>query len=192
MPGMKLLPLLALLLTAPLYAGEVLNPDFVEREPAAREELGVVLPAWPAAPDLVSFDVSGVAPHFYAIDLKSISVGRDAIVRYTLYVKTRGGSLNVSYEGMRCETAQRKIYALGQADKTWERTRAPQWQDIRLRSLLSVHKALYEDILCPDGLPVRDATEVKRLLDNLRRGSGWPSVCSNRPAGWWSRWAVRW
>jgi glutamate 5-kinase len=77
-----------------------------------------------------------------------------------------GGARNVSFEGMRCATGERRLYAYRQPDGTWSRARNAQWEDIKLHSLLSYHKALYEDHFCPDGINVRDPREAVR---NLRR-----------------------
>jgi hypothetical protein len=88
------------------------------------------------------------------------------VVRYTVVIEAAGGAKNVSYEGLRCETAERRLYAYGHADGTWSRARNGGWEGIRLRSLLSYHKALYEDHFCTDGVNVRNAGEA---VHSLRR-----------------------
>ncbi|HEX7970833.1 MAG TPA: CNP1-like family protein, partial [Thiobacillus sp.] len=79
-----------------------------------------------------------------------------------------GGAKNVSFEGMRCESGERRLYAYGHPDGTWSKARTAGWEDIKFRSLLSYHKALFEDHFCPDGINVRDAKEAVR---SLRRGA---------------------
>jgi hypothetical protein len=83
-------------------------------------------------------------------------------------IEAVGGAKNVSFEGMRCESGERRLYAYGHPDGTWSKARNAVWEDIRFRSLLSYHKALYEDHFCPDGINVRDAKEAVR---NLRRAA---------------------
>ena len=64
------------------------------------------------------------------------------------------------------ETGERRLYAYGHADGSWSKARNAQWESIRVRSLLSYHKALYEDYFCPDGINVRNAKEA---VERLRR-----------------------
>jgi hypothetical protein len=70
---------------------------------------------------------------------------------------------------MRCETAERRLYAYGHSDGSWSKARKSDWEGIKLRSLLSYHKALYEDHFCPDGINVRNVTEAVRNLRQARR-----------------------
>jgi hypothetical protein len=69
---------------------------------------------------------------------------------------------------MRCATGERRLYAYGRPDGSWSKARSAGWQDIKFRSLLSYHKALYEDHFCPDGINVRDPAAAVR---NLKRGA---------------------
>jgi hypothetical protein len=74
----------------------------------------------------------------------------------------------VSFEGLRCETAERRIYAFGHADNTWSRARGANWEGIKLRSALSYHKPLYEEFFCPNEIRVKDGAEA---VGNLKRGA---------------------
>ena len=163
---MKILP--ALLLCFPLAAHAAwmdFGHEFEQDKPWA--EVAAQLPAYPKDQNLIPFNVSSATNNQFFVDAQSISVGNDKVVRYTVVVKAAGGATNVSYEGIRCETAERRLYAYGHPDGSWSRARDATWQGIRLRSLLSYRKALYEDHFCPDGIAVRDA---KTAVDSLRRG----------------------
>ncbi|MDA8128952.1 MAG: CNP1-like family protein [Betaproteobacteria bacterium] len=163
---MKILP--ALLLLLPLTArGAWMDFDHEFEQDKPWTEVAAQLPAYPKDPDLIPFEVSSATNNRFFVDAKSISVGPDKVVRYTAVVKAAGGATNVSYEGIRCDTAERRLYAYGHPDGTWSRARDSGWHDIRLRSLLSYRKALYEDHFCPDGVTVRDA---KAAVESLRRG----------------------
>ncbi|WP_124950134.1 CNP1-like family protein [Sulfuriferula thiophila] len=131
------------------------------------KEFQAHLPAFPKNENLVPFYVSGIAGNEYAIDKTTLDVGKDGVVRYALVITTRGGAKNVSFEGMRCETRERKIYALGRDDGTWMRARDAQWQGISGRSLLSYHRALADDYFCPVGLIVANPAEALR---NIKAG----------------------
>jgi hypothetical protein len=167
MPIMKILA--ALLLCLPLVAHAEWGDfeyEFDQDKPWV--EVAAQLPPYPKAENLIPFNVSSVTRNRYFVDAESISVGTDKVVRYTVVIEAVGGAKNVSFEGMRCESGERRLYAYGHADGTWSKARNAVWEDIRFRSLLSYHKALYEDHFCPDGINVRDAKEAVR---NLRRAA---------------------
>ena len=159
----------ALLLCLPLAAhaewGDF-DREFDQDKPWA--EVAVKLPPYPKDENLISFNVSPATRNAYFVDAKSISVGADNVVRYTVVVKAAGGALNVSFEGMRCDTAERRLYAYGHPDGTWSKARDGGWERIKLRSQLSYRKALYEDHFCHDGLHVKDSREA---VQNLRRAA---------------------
>jgi len=166
MPGMKRLP--ALLLCIPLAAhaaGMDSEHDLEQDKPWS--EVAAQLPPYPKAESLIPFNVSSATSNQFFVDPGSISVGADKVVRYTVVIKAAGGATTVSYEGMRCETGERRLYAYGHPDGSWSKARNAGWEGIKFRSLLSYQKALYEDHFCPDGINVRDA---KTAVESLRRG----------------------
>ena len=166
MPGMKILP--ALLLCLPLAAhAEWGQFDHAFENEKPWKELSAQLPPYPKPENLVEFNVSSATRNRHYIDVASISVGEDKVVRYTAVIEAAGGAKNVSFEGMRCETGERRLYAYGQPDGSWSKARSAGWEPIRLRSMLSYLKALYEDHFCPWGINVRDANDAVR---SLRRG----------------------
>jgi len=147
---------------AQLFGGD--DPD--EKKPWV--ELEAKPPAYPKDGNLLQFDAGAATPHRFFLDTESLSVGPDGVVRYTLVVKTAGGATNVSYEGIRCDTRQYKVYALGRRDGTWMETRDPQWRRIEYREVNRHHGVLYADILCRDRIPVKNA---KDALEAIRSGT---------------------
>ncbi len=131
-------------------------------------EVVVQLPAYPKAENLIPFNASSATRNRHFIDADSISVGEDKVVRYTVVIEAAGGAKNVSFEGLRCESGERRLYAYGHPDGTWSKARNVKWEGIKFRSLLSYHKALYEDHFCPDGIRVKDGKEAAQ---NLRRAA---------------------
>lgn len=164
MAGMKLLVLSLLALPAVCFGRtEYLNPDFVE-DTTPWEEIAATLPAYPRNENLVPLAISSATGNKFMIDAASMSVGKDGVVRYTAVIESPRGARTVNYEGLRCETAERKIYGFGQADGKWTENKRAAWEGIKLRSLLSYHKPLFEGLFCELGIPVRDAeTGVRRL-----------------------------
>jgi CNP1-like family len=131
------------------------------------QEVQAQLPPYPKHENLVNFIVSGATDNSYSIDTASIAIGDDEVVRYTVVIASSHGALTVNFEGMRCDPTEFKIYAFGHADNTWSKNRYAKWEGFQLRASRSYHKALFEDYLCPNGLPVRTAKEA---ISNFRRG----------------------
>jgi hypothetical protein len=167
MPGMRILP--ALLLCLPLVAhAEWMDFEHEFEQDKPWVEVAAQLPAYPKAENLLPFNVSSATPNRHFVDAASISVGADKVVRYTVVIEATGGAKNVSFEGMRCGSGERRLYAYGHPDGTWSKARNAGWEGIKLRSLLSYQKALFEDVFCPDGIQVKDSQEAVR---NLRQGA---------------------
>jgi len=161
--------LLAVLLCLPFAAhAEWGQFDFEFDQDKPWSEVVVKLPAYPKSENLIPFNVSSATQNKHFIDAESISVGEDLVVRYTVIIEAAGGAKNVSFEGLRCESAERRLYAYGHPDGTWSKARNAGWESIKLRSLLAYRKALFEDFFCPDGIRVRDGKEA---VKNLRQAA---------------------
>lgn len=135
----------------------------VEDDDKPWQEMPAALPAFPKDENLVPFYVSATANNQYLIDKSTLDVGKDGVVHYVLVIKTRGGAKNVSFEGIRCQTRERRIYATGQ-DGNWTSARDSEWQAISGRSALSYHRALADEYFCPEGLIVRSPAQALRKI----------------------------
>lgn len=142
-----------------------------EYEEKPWEEIEAQLPSFPKPESLESFFVSATTDNKFMVDRDSISVGTDGVVRYTLVVVSSSGAQNVSYDGLRCSTTERRLYAFGRSDKTWSKARGNQWVKIQDSTLNRHHAALYFEYFCPSGIVVRDADEARLAL----RSGGHPS-----------------
>jgi hypothetical protein len=129
------------------------------------KEIEIQLPAFPETENLIPFKVGAITDTRFLIDEKSISVGSDEVIRYSLIAISSLGAQNISFEGMRCTTAERRVYAFGQADKTWSKARSNKWINIRGGSN-SHHVALFADYFCAIGqktiMTPEDAVRVLR------------------------------
>lgn len=128
------------------------------------QEIAVQFPALPNDADLLPFDVSATATQRFAVDAKSVSVGADAVIRYTLVTQSQAGARNVSYEAIRCASLEYKIYALGHADGTWSRARRDQWQPIVNNAMNRQQAALVQDYFCLANSPAGNPAEMLRRL----------------------------
>ena len=124
-------------------------------------EVEVELPAFPADEGLVSFKVGSRSDMKFLVDGRTISVGSDGVIRYSLVVISAQGVRNISYEGMRCETAERRSYAFGRADGTWTRARGDKWVAVRGDSN-NHYVELFKNYFCAVGVPMIMAPEAAR------------------------------
>jgi len=151
----------AMALFATLSSAESFDNEYEERPWA---EIEVQLPAFPEKDKLITFRVGAVTDVNYLIDSNSLSVGSDGVIRYTLVVVSSSGAQNISYEGLRCATAERRYYAFGRSDKTWSKARSNQWVKIQ-GSTNNHHVELYSNYFCTIGAPaIRNADDARRSL----------------------------
>lgn len=127
-------------------------------------EVEFQLPPAPAVQNLIPISVGTTTDNRFAIDEQSVTVGADDVIRYTLVITSPGGARNVSYEGMRCLTAERRVYAFGRADGSWSKARSSQWTRISENNLNRHHAALYRDYFCTSGGSVSDTEGARRVL----------------------------
>lgn len=127
------------------------------------KEAAFSLPAYPQDADLLQFESANPAYNTHFVDEKSLSIGPDGVVRYSLVVKTPAGVDNISFEGIRCEERQWKAYAFGRRGE-WVPARNPQWRTVARQSLEDFRFALYRDYFCPDGFPRRNTEEIVAFI----------------------------
>lgn len=140
-----------------------------EREQEAREfkEGEVSLPPLPDG-DLIEFAVSSATSFRFFVDPKSISIGGEGLVRYTLVARSPSGVRNISYEGIRCGgQGLVRVYAFSTGDK-WSRNTASDWRPIEPKGVQRWHSVLRSQFFCPGRFYIQSAQEG---IDALRRGS---------------------
>lgn len=167
--SLQALGLLLLLAGMPSLVLADFEEDFEQK---TWQEVEVQLPAPPLSTNLLSFDVSAATANRFYIDGSSLSVGKDGVVRYVLVILSPEGGRNVTFEGIRCETRERRIYASGHMDGTWAKARKNEWVRIQEAYANRHHAALFLDYFCPIGVIVNDAAEAKNALI----GGGHPAL----------------
>lgn len=130
------------------------------------QEVAIQLPAAPKPENLLPFYASG--SQSFAIDAASVSRGADNVVRYTLIATSDAGARNVSYEGIRCENYERKLYAFGQPDGSWSRSRRDQWERITANAVNRQHAVLAKDYLCEQLTVAGTAEQMVARIRNKR------------------------
>lgn len=168
---MVLLVRLFFVLFGLVFVGEHALADFEEDYETKRwQEMEVQLPAPPQEATLQPFYVSAASANTFWIDLATLSVGSDGVVRYVVLILTPEGGRNVTFEGMRCESFERRIYASGRRDGAWSKSRNNEWSRIKDEVANRYHAVLYLEYFCPGGVIVRDTAEAREAL----RGGGHP------------------
>jgi hypothetical protein len=138
----------------------------LDRTPTWKENPVDTLPPLPQPDSLLPFDVSQNTPLKFFVDAKSLTVGTDGIVRYTVVVTSPGGAHNVNYEGIRCDTYEWRQYAGLNADHDgWDRTVESDWRRIENGELNAYHASLYQDYFCANKLPTGTAPSI---VDNIK------------------------
>lgn len=137
--------------------------------PQSWKEIDITLPPAPLEQNLQAIYLNAVAQNRFLVDLENLRVDPDGVVRYTLVALTPGGARNVTYEGMRCETRQWRIYASGRADGSWSKARRVEWLPVREEAVNRYHAALFLDYFCVDGVIANDVAAARANLRNPRQ-----------------------
>lgn len=159
----RLTLVLACCWSASVTAG-LLSDD--ENKSLPKEESALVLPAPPKSEDLLRYTVGPGASMTFALDAKSLSVGDDQIVRYSSVITSPSGAANISYEGIRCKTGERKLFATGRADGSWNTLPDAEWRRISSAGANSYQATLMKDFFC-DGDAI--AGKASAIVDRIRR-----------------------
>jgi hypothetical protein len=130
---------------------------FEQRERLPEQEF----PPAPVDADLRPVTLRNLTDNKVELDGKALAVTPDAIVRYTLVVTSPQGARNVSYEGIRCDPAEWKTFALGRSDGTWATPSQSEWQAVEERGYNAIRFTLAKDYFCGlNGTPLKDANAI--------------------------------
>ncbi|SEL10443.1 CNP1-like family protein [Nitrosovibrio tenuis] len=162
--------LLLLLCSVPAIASptayaqkDVADYEFENEKPWI--EIQAQLPPYPQTENLLQFDAGPASANSHYVDAPSISLGEDNVVRFSLVTKSPSGAMNVSYEGIRCQTAEKRTYAYGRNNNTWIQARMSKWVNLENIAQNYPQRALYRYFFCPLGVDmVRDTDEAIRAL----------------------------
>jgi hypothetical protein len=130
-----------------------------------KEGAVTALPAYPADAELLAVALPKDAPGRLYVDPRSLTVGADAVIRLTLVIESGGGTRNVLYDGIRCQTREYKTYAAGTAERSLAALKDPRWQPIQSYGAGLFRHVLQHDHLCDPGAPRSTARE---LVERLR------------------------
>jgi len=158
----RILVLICILFLVACANKQVFKDEFENEKPWV-EQL-TQLPAYPDEKNFMSFDAGAGTSNQYFVDTTSIKVGHDGVIRFSLVIKSSTGAMNVSYEGIRCATSERKLYALGRDDKTWAQPRVSEWQKLDFVRQFYAQRELSKNIFCPHQQIVSSTEEAIQAL----------------------------
>ena len=128
------------------------------------EEAPVVFPPFPKDADLMSFYVGPTTPNKFYLDTKSLSIGKDGTVRYVVVVESPAGARTVTYESIRCKQRERRIYAVGESNGSWRKSRKSEWEGINDNSYNRQRASLADNYLCDGRTPQLTVEDIIRKL----------------------------
>ena len=166
MKKLFILLLLAVSQTASAEWGKF-EHEFDEKKPWV--EIEAQLTSYPKEENLLPLFVSAATDNRFFVDAASVSIGEDGVARYTMIVKSSAGAVNVSFEGIRCASRERRLYAFGRKEGSWSRARFAKWEPIRYQERNRHHHMLYDDFFCPGGIIVGTPQEAVDLLKRSSR-----------------------
>lgn len=137
-------------------------------EPPPWTESPTTPPATWSAERAVEFSLGSTTTLRYAIDPQTLGVGEDGVVRYVFIARSSSGAINALYEGVRCQTAEVKVYARWDPDaRQWRSNAEAPWQEMDFRGATRRALQMARGGLC-DGKVANRSTAL--MLDALRNG----------------------
>ena len=145
-------------------ANAVVENDF--EPPAPWVEGTFTLPPPPDKAAFEPFYVSAVTNNDFYLDRHALVIGGDGVTRYTMVVRSSSGAETATFEGIRCQSAEWKMYATASRSGQWIPVRASAWRLIEESNLNRARAALAKEYICDNGIQVRSVPEI---LTKLRR-----------------------
>lgn len=137
----------------------------IDRDEEPWVEEGVTFPAPPRSQDLRQFFVAANNPNSYWVDVATLSVGSDGVVRYALVIRSPRGAENRTYEGIRCATGEHRLYAVADANGEWRASRNSEWGPIRFTTYNRAQAALAQDFICDGVTLLGDAKAIRAKIE---------------------------
>ncbi len=162
-PIVAILPLLMLAASAFAQSGITVPA----REEDQLLEAALVLPAYPKSENLLRFPTNWTN-HEIFLDGATLA-SADGIVRFALLVRSPSGAESVSYEGIRCQTGEKRVYAFGRksaAGGEWSPARNSVWRLIPDGRVNRYYFEFWRDVFCDHKVAEERAT----ILGHIARG----------------------
>lgn len=138
---------------------------------AANDRPEIALPEqMPSASDssgLFEFYVSPTTTNRFAVDLPSLAIDKNRIIRLMLVVTSSSGVRNVSYDAIDCAHRDYRLLAIGRPDGSWTPVRNSPWRFVIGEAQTNVPHTVLHEQLCAGGATVE--TTPEKLRRRLQR-----------------------
>ena len=139
-----------------VYAPEIWKEETITLPPATGDQQFRVV------------EVTGMGDSIFKVDLSSVKLGDDGVVRLTLAVLSSKGQANILFEGFRCDTSGYKSYAMRTGfDSPWVAFRSSKWRPVRLQRRNNFRADLVRYYLCPS---LNNSGSEEDIVSILRKG----------------------
>ncbi len=106
------------------------------------------MPKVPPPGEALEFYVSPTTTNRFAVDPASFGIDGETVVRFTLIVTSSTGVRNVSYEALRCDSAEQILLAIARVDGTWSILKNPRWERLDREGARNRHRPELYSRLC--------------------------------------------
>ena len=137
-------------------------------DPPAWQEEAVRLPASINLDRVVTFELNKSAQLVFGIEADSLRVDPDGVVRYAFVARSSSGAVNVLFEGIRCQTAEVKLYAHWDQGSGWTPVAASDWKPLSFQGPTRRAMQMARGGVCAQATP---NTSPARILETLRNGN---------------------
>jgi hypothetical protein len=146
-----------------LTPAEIAEPEESEKP---WQETVVNLPPFPRAQDLLPIRGDAGDPGYnYYIDVNSVTLTPDEVLRYTIIIQSPRGASNIVYEGIRCATSEIRTLAYGTREGSFKRMPEADWTYVHTQGPLGYRTDLVERYVCDEnGWAVDSDTVLERLV----------------------------
>ena len=139
-----------------VYAPEIWKEETITLPPAVSDQQFRVV------------EVTGMGDSIFKVDLSSVKLGDDGVVRLALVVLSSQGQANILFEGFRCDTSWYKSYAMRTGfDSPWVTFRSSKWRPVRLQRRNNYRADLVRYYICPS---LNNSGREEDIVSLLRKG----------------------
>lgn len=138
--------------------------DFDESKVEKWKESEISLPSYPKDENLLAVPLLATDTLKIYIDRASLSRGADRVARFSLVVESPSGARSVFYDGLRCETREYKIYAIGSPEQVFAPVKNAVWRQIPRPAINAFRYHLYHHYICDAHASARTPEDIVRLL----------------------------
>ena len=139
-----------------------------DAEPAPWQEAEVRLPDTVNLARVVTFELTRPASLVFGIEADSLRIDTDGVVRYAFVARSSSGAVNVLFEGMRCQTAEVKLYAHWDKGSGWTPVVASEWKPLSFQGPTRRAMQMARGGICAQSMPNGSPALI---LSTLRNGN---------------------